>query len=135
MVDLIRKSLLVGVGALALTRDRVDQFIGESVARGELSTEQGKSLVEELTHRAEQERQRVETLIQHQVNRAIEAAGYLPRTRVADLQARIDALESRVRELSIAKAVDSAATSPTSTPAAPVSEPPPAEVSPEDVEG
>lgn len=115
MVDTIRKTLLLGIGAAALTRDRIEQFIGDSVARGELNTEQGKSLVEELTHRAEQERERLEAFVTQQVHRALETAGLTTRSEVTRLESRIVALESRVRDLSFAAAIGSGPTEDAST--------------------
>jgi len=102
MVDVIRRTLLIGVGAMALTRDRFEQFIGDSVARGELSSEQGKTLVEEMTQRAEQERERVERFVRDQVSRAVDMAGLAPRSEIARLEARIDSLEGRLHTLTTA---------------------------------
>jgi len=85
---------------MALTRDRIEQFIGESVARGELSTEQGKTLVEEMTQRAETERQKLESFVRVQVDHAMQAAGLVSRTELSRLEARISLLENRMRELS-----------------------------------
>ncbi len=118
MVDTIRKTMLLGIGAAALTRDRIEQFIGDSVARGELNTEQGKSLVEEMTQRAEQERQRLETFVTQQINRALENTGLTTRSEVTRLESRIVALESRVRDLSFAGAIGGSPAEDTTAPAA-----------------
>lgn len=100
MVDLIRRSFLIGLGALSLTRDRLEHFVNESVARGELSSEQGKSLLDEMTDRAEQQQQKLESFVRSQVDRCLEVAGLTPRSEVDRLEGRVDRLETRLRDLS-----------------------------------
>ena len=104
MIDIIRRSFLIGVGAMAITRDRLEQFITESVSRGELSREQGKTLLDEMAQRADQERDRVERFVRQQVSHVLDTAGLASREDISRLDGRIDNLESRLRDLSFSVA-------------------------------
>ncbi len=47
----IKKIMLAGIGAVAVTAERSRELIDELVAKGELTVEQGRILNEELTHK------------------------------------------------------------------------------------
>ena len=47
----LKKILLAGIGAAAVTAEKSQQVVAELVRRGELTVEQGKSLGEELKHK------------------------------------------------------------------------------------
>lgn len=47
----VRKFLLAGIGAAAVTVEKSEEIIKELIKKGELTVEQGKSLGEELKHK------------------------------------------------------------------------------------
>ena len=47
----LRKILLAGIGAIAVTAEKSEEVVKELVKRGELTMEQGKALNEELKHK------------------------------------------------------------------------------------
>lgn len=51
-VDILRKTFLLGVGAVATGAEKTQDFVNDLVKKGELTVEQGKTLNEELTHKA-----------------------------------------------------------------------------------
>lgn len=53
----LKKILLAGIGAAAVTAEKSQQVVAELVRRGELTVEQGRSINEELQHKAQQRRQ------------------------------------------------------------------------------
>jgi polyhydroxyalkanoate synthesis regulator phasin len=101
MVNPIRRIMLMGVGAMSLTRERVEQFVSDSIARGELTSEQGKSLMEDWGRRAEERQAQLETMVRQQVERAINLAGLAPRSEVVRLEARLNALADRLHHLTV----------------------------------
>jgi polyhydroxyalkanoate synthesis regulator phasin len=52
MSDTARKIFLVGVGAVAVTAEKSGQIVDDLVKKGEITVEQGKTLNEELKHKA-----------------------------------------------------------------------------------
>ncbi|MGN0056117.1 MAG: phasin family protein [Atopobiaceae bacterium] len=51
-VDVIRKTFLAGVGAVATGAEKSQELVNDLVRKGELTVEQGKTLNEELTRKA-----------------------------------------------------------------------------------
>lgn len=54
--DGIKKTLLAGVGAAAITIEKSSEVIDKLVKKGELTVEQGKTLNQELKHKAEEDK-------------------------------------------------------------------------------
>ena len=50
----IRKLILAGIGAAAMTKEKSEGILQELVKKGELTVEQGKTLNEELKHNIKQ---------------------------------------------------------------------------------
>lgn len=54
ITDALKKVLLAGVGAAAVTVEKSSEVVDELVKKGELTVEQGKALNQELKHKAEE---------------------------------------------------------------------------------
>lgn len=50
----LKKALLAGIGAAALTVEKSSEIVNELVKKGEITVEQGKALNQELKHKAEE---------------------------------------------------------------------------------
>ena len=50
----IRKLILAGVGAVAVTKEKSEAVVRELIKKGELTVEQGKALNAELKHKVEE---------------------------------------------------------------------------------
>lgn len=92
MIDSIKKTLLAGVGAAVITKDKVEAALGEFVRQGKVTSAEARHMAEQIT---EQGRREFETL-SHELNEKLREkfSGGERRT-----QERIDALEARVAAL------------------------------------
>lgn len=92
MIDIIKKTLLAGVGAAVITKDKVEAALDEFVKQGKVSSQEARQMADKI---ATDGRREFETLSQ-QLNDMI-------RDRFTrndqKFQARIDALEARVTAL------------------------------------
>ena len=98
IADFLKKTVALGLGVAAITGDKLKQFAEEAVQRGEMSREEAKKLMEDVTARAEEERKSMQTWIREQVNKMLAAGGAATADRVAKLEARVEALERRLGE-------------------------------------
>ena len=99
LAELLARPFLFALGAMALTGDKLRQFIEQAVARGEISTEEGKSLLSKLSERIEEEKRNLESRISEQIRNSLQGAGLATKNDFELLRARIDALESRLARL------------------------------------
>lgn len=93
MIDSIKKTLLAGVGAAVITKDKVEAALGEWVRQGKVSAAEAREVADKI---AEQGRREFETL-SHELNEKLRekfsGAERRAEARVAALEARVAALE------------------------------------------
>ncbi len=54
ITEALKKVLLAGIGAAAVTVEKSSEIVDELVKKGEITVEQGKALNQELKHKAEE---------------------------------------------------------------------------------
>ncbi|HZD59455.1 MAG TPA: hypothetical protein VE439_03235, partial [Anaerolineae bacterium] len=74
MADLIRRILLLSIGAVSLTAERAQELVNELVERGEITREQGASMVKELMRRGTEARKQLRETVKAEVKKAIAEA-------------------------------------------------------------
>ena len=87
---------MVGVGAAAFTKDRVQELVEEFVRRGELSTDEGRDLVDRLVARSRDEARSALKKADSSVHGALRDLGLSTRREVEDLETRVRQLEHRL---------------------------------------
>lgn len=92
MIDIIKKTLLAGVGAAVITKEKVEAALDDFVKQGKVSSQEARQMAEKI---ATEGRREFETLSQ-QLNDMIRDR--FTRTD-QKFQERIDALEARVAAL------------------------------------
>lgn len=71
MLDVIRKSILAGVGAIAYTEEKVQELVNEFVQKGEISQKEGESLFHELQQVIDSQRTKLTTTVEEQVTKIL----------------------------------------------------------------
>jgi polyhydroxyalkanoate synthesis regulator phasin len=94
--DLIERTFLIGVGAAAFTKDRVQELVEEFVKRGELSSEEGRDLVDSLVARSRDEARSAMKRADSSLQGALRDFGIITRRELEDLETRVRQLEHRV---------------------------------------
>lgn len=100
--DVIERAFLVGMGAAALTKDRVQEVVDEFVRRGQLSGEDGREMVERLASRSREEARSALKKADSSLRGAYRDAGLATRREVEDIEFRLRLLEHRVQLLEAA---------------------------------
>jgi poly(hydroxyalkanoate) granule-associated protein len=104
--ELLRKMLLAGVGAVAMSRDETEQLVAKLVERGELAQKDAEKLLRDVQSRLRQSRPDVQGQAERVTNRAQQGMeDFLNRLNIPskrdieDLSAKIAQLAARVEEL------------------------------------
>jgi polyhydroxyalkanoate synthesis regulator phasin len=105
MIDVIKKTLLAGVGAAVITKEKVESALGEFVQQGKVSAAEARVMAEKI---AEDGKREFETL-SHELNEKFRERFV---SDAAQTKARLDALEARVATLERAGAPAPAASAP-----------------------
>lgn len=103
LVDGVRRLMLAAVGAVAMTRDEMEQFVNRMVDRGEIAERDAKTMINDVMSRrkrdvevaADEAESRVETRLEQVLNRM-----NIPSKRdIDELSDKIAQLSARVEEL------------------------------------
>jgi poly(hydroxyalkanoate) granule-associated protein len=105
-VDLLRKVVLAGVGAVAMSRDETEQLVAKLVERGELAQKDAEKLLRDVRSRLRQSRPDVQEQAEKVTIRAQQGMeDFLNRLNIPskrdieDLSAKVAQLAARVEEL------------------------------------
>ena len=86
-----------GVGAVALTKERVDELVDELGGRGQLTREEAREVVEGLTTRWRGDAARVGERASVTLAGAVRELGLVTRREWEELELRVSQLEHRLR--------------------------------------
>ena len=99
MAGLIEKSLLLGLGVLTLTRDKVVQFVNKMVEEGEVAAEEAPTIVDRLVARGEEDREALRKLMREELEKMRLNVPLASRRDIEELKQKIDELTARIEEL------------------------------------
>jgi len=93
MFDLIKKGVLMGLGAATLTKEKAEQFVDELVKKGELSKDERPKVVQDLLDKAEEQEMELYDKISGQVNKAIAKLDIPTKKDFERLEKKIESLK------------------------------------------
>lgn len=94
--EFLKKSVAFGLGAAAFSAEKLKQFADEMVARGEMTQDEARRFVDDVSKKADDEKKSMQTWISEQVSKVLQQAGAAEVNRVADLESRVAAIERRI---------------------------------------
>ena len=97
--DLIERTFLAGMGAAALTKDRVQELVEEFVRRGQLNSDEGREVVDRLVSRSREEARSLLKKADSSLQGAYRDLGLTSKHQLEDLEFRLRQLEHRVQLL------------------------------------
>lgn len=97
MLEIVEKTLLAGIGALALTQQKAEELIDDLKERMNLSEEEGKKLLEKLRTTAKNNQKKLEELAQDEVKKACQRAGVVTTEEFEKLQRKVAQLEKQLK--------------------------------------
>lgn len=99
MIDIIEKSLLAGIGVLALTQKKAEEMATELKSKLDLSEEKGQELLNQLSDVARSNQQKLEEAAREEVRRVCTDLGLVTKDELQRLAKKITALEKELKEL------------------------------------
>ena len=97
MLEIVEKTLLAGIGALALTQKKAEELIEDLKERMDLTEEEGKKLLEKLRGAAKENQAKLEELAQEEVKKACERIGVVTAAEFEKLKHKVEHLEKQLK--------------------------------------
>lgn len=96
MLELLRKSFLAGIGAVAVTRDKVREATRMFVEEGKISSEEAEKLADDLVKSGEREWEDFNSKFQNSFKKFSDNLEVVRKKDYMDLKARVELLEQRL---------------------------------------
>jgi polyhydroxyalkanoate synthesis regulator phasin len=97
MIDMIEKTVLAGIGALALSQKKVEELVDEMKSKLNISEEEGRSLLENLKAAVEENRKKLEDIAREEVEKNLSRIGVVSQKDFDALKRKVTALEKRLK--------------------------------------
>ena len=94
MLDIIKKSMEIGLGAVTITREKLQEITDDLVVRGNLSKKEGGEILNDLLKSADEGQKRMKSLVEEKVHAALKEAGIATKEDVKALEGKIAKLEA-----------------------------------------
>ncbi len=98
--DLMEQSLLMGLGAVSLTRETAQNLVDEMVKRGQAQREEAGDMVEQLVQRGEKQRNALRQLIRDEVQAVIRELQLPTHADMKAIEQKLDAILQKLETAS-----------------------------------
>lgn len=95
MLDLIRKGVLMGLGAITITKEKAEEVVDELIKKGELSKDKRPQAIRDLLEKAEEQEKIIFDKISSEVNKTIVKLGVPTKQDIKRLEKKIDDLQKQ----------------------------------------
>jgi polyhydroxyalkanoate synthesis regulator phasin len=95
---MLRRALLLGIGALSWSRDRAEAMVDDLIQHGQLDSGQRDSVVDALVERGRRDEQSLRGYVSEQVARAVRAVPVATKDDLHQLEERLRAEVAALRK-------------------------------------
>jgi polyhydroxyalkanoate synthesis regulator phasin len=89
MSDILKKAIALGLGLTAVSREKVEQFVEDLVAKGEVAQSESKEAVNRLIARGEEQRLEIKRMVQDQVKKILSDLDVATKQDLKDLEHKL----------------------------------------------
>ncbi len=107
MIDILRNAMLSGLGAAAVTREKLDEKLQELVDQGKITAEESAKMRQELLDSGEREWKNVQDKIQENLRKAMDSMDLPSKARVQALEERLADVEKKLTAMELKNNMES----------------------------
>ncbi len=98
MSDMIKKMIFTGIGLAAVSKEKIEESIKEMIAKGNLTEQEGRKFVDEMSGYSEKARSELEKQVNGYVEKAIDRMGLVRKRDLDEIQEAIVAIQKRLEK-------------------------------------
>jgi len=103
MIDVFKKTLEVGLGAAAMTQEKLKEITDELIVKGNLTEKEGGDILKDFKKIAGDSQKQFKGIIEDQVHAIIKEIGIATSADIKSLEGKISKLEARLEKKSAKK--------------------------------
>ena len=99
MIDIIKKSMFMGIGFASITRDKIEEVVSELKNQGAISESEGKKLIDDFLAQTEKSKKDIEKTVASATESAFEKLDLARRSDVEELKLLVKDLQEQIKEM------------------------------------
>ncbi len=99
VVEAVKKALTTSIGAMDVTREKVEELVDDLIIKGHLTKEERSQTVKDLLERAEERSREAKLWVEEQVRTAVKKIRPATEEEVNDLRAQVKNLQKTIAHL------------------------------------
>ncbi|RMF84324.1 MAG: hypothetical protein D6736_19495 [Nitrospinota bacterium] len=99
MLDLLKKMVYLGLGAAAITEEKLRQTLDEMIVQGKLGEKEGEELLQEFLQALSENQQKLQTLIEDRIRHFLQDLPLVTKEELQRLERRLESLERRLEQV------------------------------------
>lgn len=96
MKDKLKKAFLIGIGAMAATGEKIDELVDELVAKGDVTAEEGKKILDEYKEKVKANQQDISSKAKEELSKMLDKMNLATKNDLEEIKARLDAIEQKL---------------------------------------
>ena len=97
MFEQLEKAFLAGLGVVALSKKKTEEFLAELKESYQMNEEEGKAFLERTQDMVQEGRKRLAEMAETEVNKVVDKLGLISREEFDSLLKRVEELEEKQR--------------------------------------
>ena len=98
MIDLVKKAMFTGLGVMSLTKEKVEEIAKDFVEKGQLSEQEGRTLVKEMLEKSEESKNEIKKQIDTAVKAALSQMDIASKTDLEAVRTEIEQLRNALNK-------------------------------------
>lgn len=99
MIDLIKKTVLAGIGATVITKEKIEAVMQDLVKQGKVSSDEAKNLAAKIADEGRKEWESSSKDLAERIRELLAKADFANKAEVAQLERRLQLLEEKVEAM------------------------------------
>jgi polyhydroxyalkanoate synthesis regulator phasin len=95
-MDIIRKAVFLGLGAISLTKDKADEIVDDLIKRGEVASAERFKTVDRLLKEADKQEKELQRKIDSTVHKAVSELGLATRKDLEEILETLKKIQDEV---------------------------------------
>ena len=96
MSDLIKKTILTGLGIASLTKEKAEKLVKDLIKEGEVSEGEGSKLVKDLLEKVEDNKKTIEKQVENTVKNVLKKINIPSKKDITELDKKIEKLDKKL---------------------------------------
>lgn len=96
---MLKDVIYASIGFASLTKEKAEEAIAELIRKGELSTEEGKNVLDDMVNKMQVEKSKLKEKIDEQIEIAINSMNLVKKSDLDSLATKVAELEMKINKL------------------------------------